>query len=256
MENLKLFKTLLIAFFLSLAIGAAAQSPQVRGSVMDEQGKPLEGVSVIAKQEKTDIGSTTTDQQGSFTLAGVKADNVYDLYFSYIGYETYIEKSIRVTGNSVSLLVRLTPSAKELSNVVVTALGIERQSKSLGFSTQRVKSDAFENTKELNLVNAMIGKVAGLEINASTEMFISSDIRLRGVTPLLVVDGTPVNTTTWDLNFNDIESMDVLKGATAASLYGSRGINGAIVVTLKKGRSNKMKVEISSTNMIQPSLLT
>ena len=87
-------------------------------------------------------------------------------------------------------------------------------------------------------------------------MFIGSDIRLRGQTPLLVVDGSPINSSTWDLNYNDIESVDVLKGPTAAALYGSAGINGAIVISLKKGRPNRTTVEFTSTEMWLPGLLT
>ncbi len=251
----KLFKALLMIPFVTGFLSAAAQSPQVKGTVLDEKGDPLESVSVIVKRGKTEIKATITDKQGSFTLTGLKESAIYDLYFNYVGYSAYVEKSVHISNNSTSLLVRLTPENKELAGVVVTALGIERQSKSLGYSTQRVKGEEFENAKSLNLANAMVGKVSGMEINASTEMFISSDIRLRGVTPLLVVDGTPVNTNTWDLNFNDIQNIDVLKGSTAAALYGSRGINGAIIITLKKGKANRAKVEFSTTNMIQPGLL-
>jgi len=253
---------LFTAFFL-MALAAIAQMPQVRGTVLDEQGKPIQGVTITLRRAigvGTSDNVVITDKLGGFTVSNldIRQSDTYDITFSYSGYSTYIEKNIRVNDSTtVVISIGLTPQSKELSDVVVTALGIERQPKSLGYSTQRVKGEEFENTRNgLNLANVMIGKVSGLEINGSTEMLISSDIRLRGVTPLIVVDGAPTNTSTWNLNFNDIESVDVLKGSTAAALFGSRGINGAILITLKKGKSNRVKVEYSTTNITQPSLIT
>jgi TonB-linked SusC/RagA family outer membrane protein len=225
----------------------APSSRDIHGHVTDSLGKPLARASVTVKGVHK---GTFTDASGDFDLKDVGED--VTLVISYTGYAT---REVRTNGQQ-AMNIQLREEFESMNNVVVTALGIERQSKSLGFSTQRVKGEEFEDTKDLNLANAMIGKVAGLEINGSTEMFISSDIRLRGVTPLIVVDGAPINTTTWDLNYNDIESIDVLKGPTAAGLYGSAGINGAVVISLKKGKSNKTTVEFTSTNMVQPSLLT
>lgn len=222
-------------------------SGNIRGHVTDSLGSPLSQASVTIKGSRR---GTSTDANGYFELKGVSDDAT--LLVSYTGYST---QQVRLAGR-MEITVRLRQEVTAMNEFVVTALGIERQAKSLGYSTQRVKGEEFSNTRETNLANAMIGKVAGLEINASSEMFISSDIRLRGVSPLIVVDGAPINSSTWDLNYNDIESIDVLKGATAASLYGSAGINGAIVITLKKGRSNRTRVEFTSTNMVQPSLLT
>ena len=229
--------------------GTVAESPlsDIRGRVTDSLGHPLARASVTVKGTHR---GTSTDPNGDFELKGL-GDNV-TLIISYTGYTT---QEIRSEGQSM-IAVRLKSEASTMDQFVVTALGIERQAKSLGYSTQRVKGEDFENTRETNLANAMVGKVAGLEVNASTEMFISSDIKLRGVTPLIVVDGSPINSSTWDLNYNDIESIDVLKGPTAASLYGSAGINGAIVITLKKGKSNRTRVEFTSTNIVQPSLLS
>ena len=228
--------------------GSLVHPPRnLHGHVTDSVGRPLARASVSVKGSRK---GTFTDANGDFELKDVADDAT--LVFSYTGYAT---KEVRVNGQ-LELAVQLREDVESMNNVVVTALGIERQSKSLGYSTQRVKGEEFEDTKDLNLANAMVGKVAGLEINASTEMFVASDIRLRGVQPLIVVDGAPINTSTWDLNYNDIESIDVLKGPTAASLYGSSGINGAIVISLKKGRSNRTILEFTSTDMIQPSLLT
>ena len=219
----------------------------IHGRITDSLGHPLARASVTIRGTHR---GTSTDANGDFELKGVVEDAT--LIISYTGYTT---QQVLLGGRAM-IDVRLREDASTMDQFVVTALGIERQAKSLGYSTQRVQGAEFENSRETNLANAMVGKVAGLEINASTEMFAASDIRLRGLTPLLVVDGSPINTSTWDLNYNDIESIDVLKGPTAASLYGSAGINGAIVITLKKGRSNRTRVEFTSTNMIQPSLLT
>jgi len=224
-----------------------SRATDIRGHVTDTLNRPLARASVTVKGSRK---GTSTDANGDFVIKDA-GENV-SLLISYTGYATL---EVRVQGEAV-VNIQLREEISAMNNVVVTALGIERQSKGLGYSTQRVKGEEFEDTKDLNLANAMIGKVAGLEINASTEMFISSDIKLRGVNPLIVVDGSPINTTTWDLNYNDIETIDVLKGPTAAALYGSSGVNGAIVISLKKGRSNRTTVEFTSTNMIQPSLLT
>jgi TonB-linked SusC/RagA family outer membrane protein len=220
---------------------------KVSGKVADiRNSEPLIGVSIVVKGTTK---GTLTDQNGNFSI---DAYTGAVLLISYIGYST---QEITVS-NQIILQIKMSEEIRILEEAVVTALGIERQSKSLGFSTQRVKGTEFVNTKELNLANAMVGKVAGLEINASTEMFINSDIRLRGASPLIIVDGSPLNTTTWDLNYADIESIDVLKGPTASSLYGSAGINGAIVISLKKGKSNKTNVEFTSTDLFQIGLLT
>jgi len=237
--------TLLLLFFL-FGVSAFAQKMSIEGTVKTTKGESLPGSTVLIKGSSTGV---TTDLNGKFGIQAMPKDI---LVISFIGFES---KEIPV-GNQRIIEITLIESAKELQDVVVTALGIERQAKSLGFSTQRVKGAEFVNTKDLNLANAMVGKVAGLEINASTEMLINSDIRLRGASPLIVVDGSPLNTTTWDLNYDDIESMDVLKGATASSLYGSAGINGAIVISLKKGKQNKTTTEFTSTILVQPDLLT
>lgn len=223
-----------------------ADKIDLKGQVTDSVESPLINASITIKGNSK---GTFTDSRGNFAIGDVDDDAV--LVVSYAG---YITREIPVNGLS-DLKIILKESSSTLNAVVVTALGIERQSKSLGYSTQRIKAEQFENSKDLNLANAMVGKVAGLEVNASTEMFISSTIKLRGGTPLIVVDGTPINTSTWDINYNDIESLDVLKGSTAASLYGSAGINGALIITLKKGRESRSSVEFTSTNMIQPSIL-
>lgn len=247
---------LLILLFTGLMpVIVNAQSARIKGQVLDESGHPIRGVNVTATTMGEPATTTQTDSLGGFSFEQLVIGKKYDFQYSSIGHEPYEEKGVPITSKSATLFARLRSKVNELSSVVVTALGIERQSKSLGYSTQRIKADQFEKSKDLNLANAMVGKVAGLEVNASTEMFVSSAIKLRGGTPLIVVDGTPINTSTWDLNYNDIETVDVLKGSTASSLYGSAGINGALIITLKKGRVSKTTVEFTTTNMIQPSLL-
>lgn len=230
------------------------QNGKVSGTVIDESG-PVIGASVLVKGTNN---GTITDIDGKFTLDGVKRGAIIQI--SFIGYVT---QEIKYAGES-SLTVTLVEDTQRLDEVVVTALGIKREKKALGYAMQEVKGDALVSARETNIANALSGKVSGVQIiRSSNGPGGSSKIQLRGsnsVTglnqPLIVVDGVPMDNFTgasnndfWnpsadmgnglsDINAEDIESMSVLKGASAAALYGSRAGNGVILITTKKGREN------------------
>ena len=129
---------------------------------------------------------------------------------------------------------------EQLSEVVVTALGIKREEKALGYAVQAVDGDALQTVKGVDMATSLTGKVAGLLVKNNTEFAQSPDIQIRGENPLIVIDGVPYgNMTLKDIPSDDIENLSVLKGATASALYGYRGASGAIMVTSKKGTKYK-----------------
>jgi TonB-linked SusC/RagA family outer membrane protein len=249
--------------FSIMTIAAYAQTT-VTGTVTENSGQPLPGVTVA---EKGTANGMSTTVSGKFSLT-VKPGAV--LTFSFIGFKT---KEV-VVGTQTTINVVLESSENALNEVVVTALGIRREKKSLGYAVQEVKGESLSSTKEPNVVNALSGKVAGLQIiRSGNGPGGSSRITLRGNNslvgsnqPLIVVDGIPLDNFIGaanndyynpsldmgnglsDINAEDIESMSVLKGAAAAALYGSRAGNGAILITTKTGKSqNGLGITISSS---------
>lgn len=231
------------------------QSGRVTGVVEDELG-PVAGASVLVKGT---TNGTMTDMDGKFTLENVKTGDIIQI--SFLGFAT---QDIPYTGQT-SLTVHLKEDAQALDEVVVTALGMKRDKKALGYAMQELKGDELLASREPNLANSLSGKISGLQIvRSSNGVGGSSKIVLRGNNsltgsnqPLIVVDGTPMDNFTggvddvWgnsgadmgnglsDINPEDIESMTVLKGASAAALYGSRAGNGVILITTKSGRKNE-----------------
>lgn len=231
------------------------QDEKVSGIVEDALG-PVTGASVIVKGT---TNGTITDLDGKFTLEGVKKGDIIQV--SFIGYAT---QEIPYTGQT-NLTVNLVEDTQKLDEVVVTALGMRRDKKALGYAMQELKGDDLIASREPNLANSLSGKVSGLQIvRSSNGVGGSSKIVLRGNSsltgsnqPLVVVDGTPMDNFTGgvddvygnsgtdmgnglsDINPEDIESMTVLKGASAAALYGSRAGNGVILITTKSGRQNE-----------------
>ena len=225
----------------------------VTGIVLDDRGDPVIGASVCVKGEKTGV---VTDVDGKFTI---RTDGYAVLVVSYLGFE---QQSVCVTNKNVIRIV-LVPNTSELNEVVVTALGIKREKKALGYAMQEVNTSSLTENKSSSVANMLQGKVAGVQISQSgTGLGGSTRIVMRGLNsltgnnqPLWVVDGMPINdgtteqATQWggsdcagaasEINPEDIESMSILKGANAAALYGSRAQNGAIVITTKKGRQGQ-----------------
>jgi len=234
------------------SVTTSLQSGKITGVVNDVFG-PVTGASVLVKGT---TNGTITDLDGKFTLENVPSG--VTIQISFIGYTT---KEIVYNGQS-PISISLEEDTQNLDEVVVTALGIKRERKALGYSTQELKGDALIESRENNLANALSGKVSGLQvIRSSNGPGGSSKIVLRGNSsitgsnqPLIVVDGTPIDNfqggvgDMWgnegpdmgsglaDINPEDIESMNVLKGASAAALYGSRAGNGVILITTKSGR--------------------
>lgn len=214
----------------------------VTGVVMDASNTPIIGANIIEKGTATN--GTVTDHDGRFALS---VSNHASLIVSYIGYHTQ-ELDTR---NKTSFTVVLIEDTKSLSEVVVTALGIKREEKALGYSVQKIGGEALSAVKGTDVASSLTGKIAGLAIHNSSEISEKPKLMLRGENPLIVVDGVAYgNITLHDLSAEDIESIDVLKGATASALYGVRGRAGAIMVTTKKsGESGILTVNISNHTM-------
>ena len=249
-----------ILFLLSVLIHEAlAQNKTVSGRVTDATtNEGLPGVTVLVKG--TQAGSAT-DGSGNYSI--IIPDGGTTLIFSFIGYTT----TERTIGNATTINVAMAVDAKQLNEVVVTALGVEREKRTLGYAVQNVNPQQILTSREPNIVNALAGKVAGVQINNSSgQAGSSSRIVIRGNTsltgnnePLFVVDGIPIDNTNnravgedtesalfgglggnrgIDIDPNIIENVTVLKGASATALYGSRGAFGVILITTKKGQKS------------------
>lgn len=238
----------------SSVAGVMQEKKVVSGTVKDTNGEPLIGVNVL---EKGTTNGVITDLDGKFSFSVSGPDAV--LEFSYIGYNTVTVK----VGNTDMLSIEMSEDTQKLDEVVVTALGIKREKKMLGYAVQDVKADKLNTTGDPSVIGALSGKVAGLQMNtAGTGLSGSTKITLRGNSsltdnnqPLWVVDGVPFSDnnssdaslfggidrggSAVDINPEDIESISVLKGPNAAALYGSRAGNGVILITTKRGVKDK-----------------
>lgn len=237
-----------------IASGSSKSSKRITGIVLDEAGEPVVGANIIIRG--TNYG-VITDLDGNFILDTPEGAT---LQISYIG---YADKMLPVGKDSAYRIV-MSENAEALNEVVVTALGITREKKGLGYATQQIKSDGLE-TPAGNLVSMLSGKVAGLNINSGAVVGGGSRISIRGdralssgpSSPLFVIDGIPIGSGAGsqtesaginELSSSDIESLNILKGAAASALYGSRAANGAIIITTKKGkRTNGLGVSYSGT---------
>ena len=249
----------------------ASEKPvQVRGKVLDQQGLPIVGASVIV--QGTTVG-VSTDAQGRFELEVPAPAASQVLEISYLGCET----AHVAVGTRTRFDITLREAASEIEQVVVTALGIKRQEKALSYNVQQVAPSDITMVKDANFMNSLTGKVAGVTINASSSgVGGASKVVMRGTKSILqssnalyVIDGIPMNNVGGgggtefdsrgateaiaDLNPEDIESISVLTGASAAALYGSSAANGAIMITTKKGQAGQFKVTYSSqTEFLAP----
>lgn len=223
--------------------GVFAQN-QLKGIVRDSNKQSLPGVSVKIKGSSTGV---VTSADGSFTLRSDLKQGI--LLFSYIGFLT---QEVSIDGR-LDYEILLIEDATALNEVVVTALGIKKDIRRLGVAIQTIDGASLIKAREPNAVNALVGKVAGLTIGTQPELLRRPNISLRGNRDVLfVMDGVPINSDTWNVSADDIESYSVLKGASAAALYGSRGKNGAILITTKRGSKDKrgFQVDFNSSNMM------
>ncbi len=260
-----LYQLRLSAFFLVLCLSGYAQERTIEGKVVDDETNPIPGVNVLVKGTTQ---GTITDIEGQYRLsAGEEAEA---LVFSFVGYET---QEVPIGSQSV-IDVNLAVDDQQLSEVVVTALGVERETKALGYAVEEVQGEAITQARETNLVNSLSGRVAGVNVTgASTTVGGSARITIRGESsldinknqPLFIVDGVPINNNVvgssgsgnletdygngaGEINPDDVESISILKGPNAAALYGSRAANGVILITTKSGKgANGLGVSVNST---------
>ena len=246
------------------------QKVKVEGIVTDDDGEPLPGVNVFDKADPTH--GVITDMNGNFSIEVQSVNSI--LVFSYIGFHT---EEITINEPTNNLAIELKSEMADLDEVVVTALGIKKEEKMLGYAVQQVGNEELKEGGNPNVMSAMQGKIAGLEVNtASTGIGGSTKITIRGNSsiagnnePLWIVDGIPFNdndqggapgtyggydrgSAASDLNMDDIESISVLKGPSAAALYGSRAGNGVIIVTTKRGsKKDGLGVEFTATYTVE-----
>ena len=231
----------LVLIFLTQGI---AQDRIVSGRVITKAGIGIFGAIVQANASKR---TALSDSLGNFKIS-VKADDK-TIVISSLG---FITQSFSLEAKSYNFILQ--EDSKVLGEVVVTAFGIKKEAKRLGYTVQEVKGADLVKARDPNTVNGLAGKVAGLSVGANAEMLGRPELVLRGSKDLLfVVDGSPINSDTWNISADDIETYSVLKGPNAAALYGSRGINGAIVITTKRGSKDKKgwQVDFNSSTMFE-----
>ena len=263
-------KARILLFVSVLFVGTAWSQGKVTGKVTDRaSGESMPGVAVVVSGQGVGV---FTGADGSYSITANAASD--QLYFSFIGYGS---ETVRLGGQS-AVNVSMTAGVN-LDEVVVTALGVSREKKSLGYSIQELGNKSFTQAKSENIVKSLTGKIAGVQVTSGTAIGSSSKVILRGASsitgnnqPLFVVDGIPMDNSDYsssnqqrsvggydygnaiqDMNPDDIESVSVLKGPAAAALYGSRASNGAIVITTKSGKGHRasgkkgLGVSVSST---------
>ena len=258
-------RILLICIILISMVKLQAQRHTVTGSVTSaEDGAPLPGVSVMAQGA---LSGTTTDNKGNYSLS--VPNGKAKIVFSSTG---FINQTISVSGKS-AINLALTRDTKQLSEVVVTALGITKQKKAVGFATQELAKKDLTEARDVNVANYLTGKIAGVQVSLSAGgVGGSSKVIIRGISslvgenqPLYVVDGVPIDNSKYNektdiygsgrdygdgignINPQDIESINVLKGPNATALWGSRGSNGVILITTKSGKAGRgVAVEVNS----------
>lgn len=246
------------------------QERVVKGTILDENSQPLPGATIVV--EGTIIG-TTSDFDGNYSIS--VPESASHLSISFIGYET---QTVAISGRSeIDIQLQITASA--LDEVVVTALGIERSKRSLAYSVSKVGGDELTEARETNIANSLAGKVAGVNVSrtasgpaGTSRVLIRGNSSLTGNNqPLYVIDGIPIDNSNrgsageWggqdggdgigNINPDDIESMSVLKGNSAAALYGSQASNGVILITTKKGKTSQgLKVELNSNYVFEEAI--
>ncbi|MDQ7948795.1 MAG: SusC/RagA family TonB-linked outer membrane protein [Pedobacter sp.] len=264
----KLLLLILVSFWCCLA--TFAQNRTITGQVTGTDKRPIPGVSVKV------VGTTSggmSDSDGKYTIT--VPDQASALTFSYLGFQS---QTISI-GNSNAINAVMLEDSQALAEVVVTAVGIEKDKAALGYSADVIKNKDLTNGKQTNLINGLTGKIAGVQIGRSSGgVNTATRVTTRGIRslqgeqqPLFVIDGMPIDNSSklpsinagnqvdvgnrvGDINPDDIESVTVLKGANAAALYGSQGVNGAIIITTKSGKDaasrKKLEINVNSTYQI------
>lgn len=257
-------RQLIMVLCLLVGVSWASAQTKIKGTVVSDDGQPAIGATV--KVKGTNVGSVTT-LDGTFSLTVPANANI--LVFSYVGMA-----SVELPAQN-GMVVKLQSDTKQIQEVVVTALGIKREKKTLTYASQQVGGDDLRKASSLNFMDALSGQAAGIDIKTSssgaggsTKAILRGNKSLSGLSePLYVIDGIPMvnnkhdqpgsygGTDTGDglsqINPNDIESINILKGANASILYGSQGANGVVLITTKKGKGDKVNVSFSSSTIFE-----
>lgn len=246
--KLSLHKLYLCIMFLMLLPGFGL-AQQVSGKIISSVDQlPIASASVELKSSSK---GSSADEYGSFSINAKMGDV---LIVSALGF-----KQLQYTVNKITdIVIVLEPDSKSLNEVVVTALGIKKETKRITYSIQDVKTADLVKAREPNPINSLKGKVAGLNVNINNEMLRAPSINFRGEGNILfVVDGVPITTDTWNISPDDIESYTMLKGQTASALYGALARNGAIIINTKKGSKDKrgFSIEFNSSTMFEKGFL-
>jgi TonB-linked SusC/RagA family outer membrane protein len=241
--------TTVLALLLLFSLKGFSQDKIITGKIQTANGTGISNATLSTNGSKK---TTITDSLGGFQITVTNADK--KVVVSSIG---FLSNSFTLSTSNNYMLI-LEDDSKSLSDIVVTAYGIKKEAKRIGYSIQEVKGSDLTKARDANPINSLAGKVAGLTVGANAEMLGRPEIVLRGSKDLLfVVDGVPVNTDTWNISPDDIESYSVLKGTNASALYGFRGLNGAIVITTKRGKNSAKgwQVEINSSTLLEKGFL-
>ena len=271
----KIYFVLCLLLSLYYQNSGAQSKSSLQGKIVSSQGTPLGGASISVRFNNQLVGGTSSDDAGNFVVPNLETGRNYTVEASLIGHQT-ITQSASVNSGSNQITLTLTSSSTGMQEVVVTALGIKRAERSLGYAVTQLKAEEVATNKTINIQSALAGKVAGMDIGESANGLAGSKrVVIRGIStisasgnssPLWVIDGVPISSNNFGrnndagggidygdglsmLNPDNIESVSVLKGNAAAALYGSRASNGVILVTTKTGKSSRkdLVVELNSS---------
>lgn len=259
-RKLAVFVIMLLCSFLSVNQSMAQSRGAIKGMVVNQNDEAVAGVTIVATDSATNATfRAVSNSEGMFEIANLQNGNVYNFSFSSVGYESQNIRGIRVSALQDAMVVTLSPEVAELDEIVVIGYGTQRRNKTTGAITQ-VKGDDFRNMPIASVEQGLAAQMPGVQVmqNSGTPGGGIS-VRVRGLAsisannqPLYVIDGLPVNdSNTSMLNPNDIESVDVLKDAAAAAIYGSRGGNGVVLITTKKGAKSKPVISVDAFQGVQ-----
>jgi TonB-linked SusC/RagA family outer membrane protein len=244
--NLRFCRVIFISLWCFFSVSTLyAQDINIQGKVIDATTKmPLAGVSISIKNSS--IG-TSSDADGNFSLAAPKNARIMA---TFVGFQPLEINS------KPSVTIQMAPVAGQLNEVVITATGIKKEAKKLGYAIQTIDASLLTKAREADPINSLKGNAAGLAININSEIGHSPDVIIRGENnpndrPLFVVDGVPISSDTYNLNPDDIETFTILKGPNAAALYGFQGKNGAIIISTKKGTKDKRGLQVTFNSSTQ-----
>jgi TonB-linked SusC/RagA family outer membrane protein len=243
-EFLKKHLTFLLILLFAINFAHSQDRKTITGAIT-ENGIPMTGVNILVKGT---MRGAMSDFDGNYTIEAAQGEI---LVFSFMGYRT-VEIPV---GENTIINVEMVASEEQLDEIVVTALGIKKEAKAVGYAVTEFDGEKMVKAREPNAASTLTGKVAGLDIRTPTDFFQDVNINLRGGRPLIVIDGVPnPNADFYEISADDIEDISVLKGATASALYGSLGRNGALLITTKRG-GNQLVIEFNSSTQVQDGFL-